>query len=123
MRTRFLADMNISPKTVAALQQAGWDIVRVSQRLPGSASDDDVIALARQEQRVLLTQDLDFSTLIALSGATQPSLVTLRLLASDPESVTQRLLDVLPRIEDVLTEGCAVTVEETVVRVRRLPIA
>lgn len=123
MRTRFLADMNISPKTVAALQQAGWDIVRVSQRLPASASDDDVIALARHEQRVLLTQDLDFSTLIALSGATQPSLVTLRLLASDPESVTQRLLDVLPRIEDVLTEGCAVTVEETVVRVRRLPIA
>lgn len=123
MRTRFLADMNISPKTVAALQQAGWDIVRVSQRLPASASDDDVIALARQEQRVLLTQDLDFSTLIALSGATQPSLVTLRLLASDPESVTRRLLDVLPRIEDVLTEGCAVTVEETVVRVRRLPIA
>ena len=34
---RLLADMNISPKTVDALRQQGWDIIRVSQVLPMDA--------------------------------------------------------------------------------------
>jgi len=40
MRPRLLADMNISPKTVDALRQRGWDIIRVSQALRMDASDD-----------------------------------------------------------------------------------
>jgi hypothetical protein len=40
--------------------------------------------------------DLDFSALLALGGYDQPSLITLRLAMSDPETVTRRLLGVLP---------------------------
>lgn len=43
---RFLADMNVSPKTVAALAGRGWDIVRVSDVLPVDASDEDVLSFA-----------------------------------------------------------------------------
>lgn len=60
--------------------------------------------------------------MLALRGYDRPSLVTLRLMMSDPETVTQRLLKVLPRMEYVLKEGAAVTVEENVVRFRYLPI-
>jgi hypothetical protein len=35
--TRLLADMNISPKTVDALREQGWDAVRVSVGLPSWA--------------------------------------------------------------------------------------
>jgi len=119
---RFLANMNISPQTVEALQQQGWDIVRVSQVLPVNASDQEILDLARREDRVVVTQDLDFSMLLALGGYGRPSLITLRLSVADPETITQRLLEILPGIEPVLQEGCAVTVEEVAVRVRRLPI-
>lgn len=119
---RLLADMNISPKTVDALQQRGWDVIRVSQVLPMDASDDEILGFARREGRVVITQDLDFSALLALGGYDQPGLITLRLAISDPETVTRRLLDVLPGLEEVLRKGSAVTVNDVAVRVRRLPI-
>ena len=115
--------MNISPKTVKALQQRGWDILRASEYLPTNARDLEFLNFARCEGRVVVTQDLDFSALLALGGYDRPSLITLRLSASDPDTVTRRLLEVLPVIEQMLLrEGCAVTVEDVSVRVRRLPI-
>lgn len=119
---RFLANMNISPKTVAILQQQGWEIIRVSDLLPVDATDEEILELARREDRVVVTQDLDFSALLALGGYDRPSLITLRLSVSDPETVTRRLLEVLPQMEQPLLEGCAVTIEDIAVRVRQLPI-
>lgn len=115
---RLLGNMNISPKTITALQGHGWDIVRVSDLLPVHAPDADILELARRENRVVVTQDLDFSALVALAGLNQPSLVTLRLSDSDPDRVTERLQTVLPKIEDRLQQGCAATVEDTAVRIR-----
>lgn len=123
MRIRLLADMNISPRTVQALQERGWDLIRVSEVLPVEAPDDRILSFARKEGRVVVTQDLDFSALLALGGHQEPSLVTLRLAVSDPETVTRRLLDVLPGLEDVLRKGSAVSVDDALVRVRSLPIA
>ncbi|GFP27738.1 hypothetical protein HKBW3S43_00565 [Candidatus Hakubella thermalkaliphila] len=119
---RLLANMNISPKTVESLGQQGWDTVRVSQLLPVNASDEEILGLARREDRAMVTQDLDFSTLLALGGYDRPSLITIRLSVSDPDTVARRLLEVLPRIEQVLGKGGAATVEDVAVRVRRLPI-
>ena len=120
---RFLADMNISPKTVEVLQRQGWDIIRVSQVLSADASDREVLNFARQEGRILITQDLDFSAILALEGYDRPSLITLRLTISDPEIITRRLLETLPRLEQILQRGCAITVEDVAVRVRKLPIS
>lgn len=119
---QLLADMNISPQTVTFLQQQGWDMIRVAEVLPATASDSEILEFARREERVIVTQDLDFSTLLALSGYNQPSLITLRLLASDPDTVNQKLIEVLPTIKQELEEGSAVTIEDTAVRIRRLPI-
>ena len=119
---RFLVNMNISPKTVAILRLQGWETIRVSDLLPVDATDDEILELARREDRVVVTQDLDFSALLALGGYDRPSLITLRLSVSDPETVTRRLLEVLPYMEQSLRDGCAVTIEDIAVRVRQLPI-
>ncbi|NES00317.1 MAG: hypothetical protein F6J86_42135 [Symploca sp. SIO1B1] len=119
---RLLADMNISPQTVTFLQQQGWDIVRVAEVLPATTPDPEIMEFARREERVIVTQDLDFSTLLALGGYNQPSLITLRLSASDPDTVNQKLIKVLPGVEELLEEGCAVTIQDTNVRIRKLPI-
>ncbi|MBC7225710.1 MAG: DUF5615 family PIN-like protein [Thermoflexales bacterium] len=119
---RLLADMNISPRTVEAMRHEGWDIVRVSQVLPADTSDEEILEFARQTGRVVVTQDLDFSALLALEGCNRPSLVTLRLMTSDPETVTRTLLKVLPGVEQALKVGAVATIEEDVVRIRHLPI-
>lgn len=116
------ADLNVSPLTVDALVREGWDVVRISSRLPARSPDREILDLARLEGRAILTQDLDFSALLALSGFDRPSLVTLRLSDTAPETVTRRLLEAAMLLEQVLPEGSAVTIEDEAVRVRRLPI-
>lgn len=122
MEMRFLVDMNISPKTVEAMRQGGWDILRVSVLLASDAPDQEILQCARNENRILITQDLDFSALLALAGENRPSVVTLRLSVSDPGTITRKLLDVLPGIEDELLAGCVVTIQDTIFRLRRLPV-
>ena len=87
---RLLADMNISPKTVDALRQRGWDIIRVSEILPMDAEDEEILDLARREGRVVITQDLDFSALLALGGYDRPSLVTFRGTISKAQRASAR---------------------------------
>ena len=119
---RFLIDMNLPSKTVTNLQQQDWDVRRVSQVLPMDAEDSEILEFARQQNRVIITQDLDFSSLLALGGYEKPSLITFRLSMPDSEIITRKLLDIVPHIEDRLAEGCAVTIDDRSVRVRRLPI-
>lgn len=119
---RLIADVHISPLTVAALKAQGYDIVRTTDFLPATAADAEILELARVQGRVILTQDLDFSMLVALSNYGLPSLITLRLSSVKPDLVTQKLLDVLPTVETELTEGAAVTINDDSVRIRKLPI-
>jgi predicted nuclease of predicted toxin-antitoxin system len=121
--SRFLADINISPRTVEALTLQGWSIVRVSAFLPQTAPDTEILALAYREGFAIVTQDLDFSTLLALSGESQPSLITLRLSRSDPETMTRKLLELaLYPLDQKLSEGVAITIEDSGIRFRRLPL-
>ncbi len=119
---RLLADLHISPKTVASLQQQGYDIRRISEILPANSPDLDILELARSTNSIVVTQDLDFSMLVALSGKSQPSLITLRLSEATPDLVTQKLLAILPKIEELLQSGSAVTIKNDLVRIRKLPI-
>lgn len=119
---RLLADVHISPKTVADLQKQGYEIMRSSEVLPASAPDINILEFARTENWVVLTQDLDFSMLVALSRYSQPSLITLRLSSAKPDIVTQKLLDVLPQIEEALQEGSAIAIQDESIRVRKLPV-
>lgn len=117
-----LADVHISPLTVADLNLQGYDTVRTTDLLPANAADVEILELARMEGRVVLTQDLDFSMLVALSNHKLPSLITLRLSSAKPDLITQKLLDILPFVETELKEGAAVTVSDDSVRIRQLPI-
>ena len=119
---RFLADVHISPLTVAALKLQGYDILRSTDLLLATAADVDILELARVEGRIIITQDLDFSMLIAVGKYNQPSLVTLRLSSAKPDVITQRLLEVLPQLEEELTQGSALTIDDNSVRIRKLPI-
>lgn len=57
-----LVDENVVPAHVSALESAGYDVRRSDTLLEKGASDEAVLALARQEGRVLVTYDRkDFS--------------------------------------------------------------
>lgn len=122
MQPSFLVDMNISPLTVERLRSDGWDVIRVSELLPATAGDDEILQLARKLNRCVITADLDFSAMLALGGHARPSVISLRISVGDPETVCERLVKALPMLEPMLIAGCIATVEDSRVRVRDLPI-
>lgn len=71
----------------------------------------------------MLTQDLDFSAIVALAGASSPSLISLRLASARVEHVNSELAHVLPLIEETFAKGAIVSVEEGRIRTRSLPVA
>lgn len=87
-------------------------------RLP----DPWIVAKARQEDRVILTVDLDFADLLALAGERRPSAIIFRLARAVPAAVNAALDNCLPRFGDELSRGAVLSVTEMAVRVRPLPI-
>ena len=120
---KFLADMGISPKTVALLRALGHDATHLQEqgleRLPDSA----ILAKALEEARILLTHDLGFGELVAASGAQWPSVIVFRLRNMRPDSVNRYLSHVLSRYQAELTEGAVISVSEGQIRLRPLPVA
>jgi len=61
--TRFLADENVSRLVVERLGAAGFDVTSISATGSG-ASDNEVLATAIDEGRILITEDRDFGELV-----------------------------------------------------------
>ena len=120
---RLLADLHVAPRTVEFLRSLGHDLVRVTDVLPATATDEAIVARAAEDGRAILTQDLDFSAIVGLSGNKAPSVISLRLSSSRIEYVNEVLQKVLPALEQDVLDGAIVSVEDSRVRRRRLPIA
>jgi predicted nuclease of predicted toxin-antitoxin system len=97
---RFLANENFPGAAVTALKVAGHDVVWVRLAAPG-ATDQDVLAWAAREERILLTFDKDFGELAR--GSTLPSacgVVLLRMPMPKPADVGQRLAGLVTARDD-----------------------
>jgi predicted nuclease of predicted toxin-antitoxin system len=114
--------MNISPLTVEQLRARGWNISRVSEIMEKESSDIDILIYAQMQNKVVITQDLDFSTLLALRGYTKPSVINLRLENPRPDLVSARIIDVVSMMQKELEEGVVISVDETSARYKNLPI-
>lgn len=119
---RFLADMGISPAVADSLRQRGHDALHVRDLNMQRSEDEEILALADAQYRIVLTHDLDFGRLLALSDATGPSIVTFRLSNMQAGSVLAALLDVIDQLGPRMERGAAVTVDDRATRWRRLPL-
>ena len=119
---RFLADVGVSPRIVEWLREAGHDATHLVeqglQRLP----DQEIFRKALEEQRTVLTFDLDFGEIVALSGSAEVSVILFRLNDGRTSFVLARLATVLQQSGDQLTKGVVITVEDSRHRIRRLPV-
>jgi predicted nuclease of predicted toxin-antitoxin system len=78
---------------------------------------------AAQEDRILVSSDTDFGTLLALSDETKPSLILFRgEIDSHPERQIALILANLPALSVSLGQGCVAVFEAGRVRIRMLPI-
>ena len=119
---KLLVDMNLSPSWVSVLKQAGHDAVHWSDVGAPGAEDEELMAWARQRGYVVLTNDLDFSAILAATKAEGPSVFQIRAQALSPRRLGDVLLSALGRFEKDLLAGALVTMNEARARARILPL-
>jgi hypothetical protein len=116
---RLLLDENVSPIVGDALRAAGHDVLMAASVCAG-APDEDVVALAVAEGRVLVTEDKDFGALAFQQGVRPAGLIRLALPRQLPGQKAARLAAVLGS-DGGRIQGAVLTVEPGRVRRRRLP--
>lgn len=120
---KLLLDMNLSPSWVPFLRNAGVDAVHWSAVGAANASDRIIMEWAREHSCVVFTNDLDFSALLAMTRATGPSVLQVRLQDLLPAAVGPLVVHIIRTYEANLREGAIVTLAENATRVRILPLA
>jgi predicted nuclease of predicted toxin-antitoxin system len=92
---RFLIDAALSPVVAAGLRRAGHDAVHL----------------------------VDYDMLLATTGVSRPSFVLVRHPTRPPQSQVDLLLASLEAVAEALNQGSIVALEESRLRIRRLPIS
>jgi len=81
------------------------------------------MAYAAEHGFVVLTHDLDFSTILAATHGTKPSVVQIRSENLSPTSIGDTLIAALQQMAPELAAGALLTIDPSQTRLRLLPLA
>ena len=115
---KFLADENFPITAYRILLESEYDIKHVAFEMPSTA-DTDVTEMAIKENRIILTFDGDYGTLIFKFGYRPPGVIYFRLqhiTAEEPAHIVMNLLK-----ESYQFESMHTVIENDKIRQRRIP--
>jgi predicted nuclease of predicted toxin-antitoxin system len=115
-------DNALSPRVSKGLQSSGFDAKHVREFGLQSAADEIILARAENDDRILISADTDFGTLLALRRKSQPSVILFRRGPRLPSAQVELLVDNPSRLKEFLEQGSIVVIEDTRIRIRRLPV-
>ncbi len=119
----FLADENISPQTAAYLESLGYSVHSLLRDGPRGITDSDIVPLAQQQERIILTHDLDFGQIYYFSTQESVGVLVLRLRHQTVEVVNQVLARFLQTgvLDDKDMRKALIIVSENTYRVYQGP--
>ncbi len=100
----------------AMLTEAGHDVVSAVERDP-RAADEELLALAANEHRILITEDKDFGELVFVRGLTHPCII--RFGDMSVAGKVAAMQELIERHADAMRESALIVVTQNRVRVRR----
>ena len=111
-------DENLPAEATAMLAKAGHDARSVLDQQMGGGPDDELIVVCRNEGRVLVTLDLDFSDIRDYPPGENRGVVVLRLDRQDKPHVLLAIARVVALLERGSVDRRLWIVDEDRVRVR-----
>jgi predicted nuclease of predicted toxin-antitoxin system len=120
---RFLVDNALSPDVATELTRDGHDAVHVRELGMQAASDAEIFDYAGAEQRVVVSADTDFGTLLADRKQTSPSVILFRHGSQHrPSDQVELIRANLPKLLSALENGSIVVIQPDRIRIRALPL-
>jgi len=90
---KFLLDESAEFRIAAFLRDRGHDVTAIAHDYPASRTDHEVLAIARAEQRTVITNDKDFGDLVFRDQLEHYGVILFRF----PSGHTQRKIEALGR--------------------------
>lgn len=119
---KLLVDMNLSPRWVGVLTEAGMEAEHWSTLGAHNAPDPEIMAYARANDFVVLTHDLDFSAILAATNGEKPSVVQIRGEDVSPDVIGKQVIAALRQMAVELQDGALLTIDPGRTRMRLLPL-
>ena len=100
----------------------GWDVLHTGDIGLSRSTDAQILEYARREDRVIITLDSDFHTILALTNASAPSVIRIRLEGLRGPDLAFLIKKIWPKIEPQLKKGAMVSVTDSGIRIRNIPV-
>lgn len=114
---RFLLDVCAASRRMQnALVAQGHDVLSAIERNP-RATDEEILALAIEERRILVTEDKDFGELVFVRRLPHPCIV--RFVEMTVTEKVKAMRELIEQHPDLLNEGALIVVTQSRVRIRR----
>jgi len=117
-----LLDQGLPRSAGAELRHEGWDVVHTGDIGLSRSTDAQILEYARREGRVIITLDSDFHTILALTNATGPSVIRIRLEGLKGPDLAFLLKRIWPKVEPQIKKGAMVSVTDVGIRIRNIPV-
>jgi len=117
-----LLDQGLPRSAASLLRDEGWDVLHIGDIGLSRSTDRQILEFARNEQRVIITLDSDFHTILALTNASTPSVIRIRLECLRGPDLALLIKRIWPRVEPQVKKGAMVTVTESGIRIRNIPV-
>ena len=119
---KLILDMNISPKLVNLLIQRNINAKHWCMVGENDAKDSEIFAYAKENDCIIVTSDLDFTTILSVSQAKKPSIIQIRKQNLHLATLAEALSVLVNRWENELQSGAILTLDMNKDRIRLLPL-
>lgn len=119
---KLLIDMNLSPRWVDYFSGQGVKAVHWSAAGSSNAPDSVLLDWASQNGYWIFMHDLDFGAILAARHQMGPSVIQARVEDVHPDRLGPDILLQLKQFDSVLHKGALISLDESRVRVRLLPL-
>ena len=120
---KLLLDQGLPRSAVASLSSVGVESIHVGDLDLSKASDERILEYARDKGLVIVTFDADFHSLMALSGARNPSVIRIRQEGLKADDLARLLRGVIDDCSQQIEQGALIAVTNSRLRLRKLPLA
>jgi predicted nuclease of predicted toxin-antitoxin system len=118
---KFLFDQSADFRLIAHLRERGHNVEAISRNYSHGLADEDVLAIARAERRILVVADRDFGELIFHQGLAHAGVIFFRLPGAQLHTKIAQLNTVLDEYADELERGEFLVVTPGQIRVAGRP--